>query len=162
MSTDAARVPGRVKFLVCVDRRPQSRVAVAFAALRTRNTRGSIALLHVIKPPEFHHFAAIGDRMEAERREDAEDLVRDLADEVVEYSGITPEIIIREGRVGDEILAQVAEDESIDLLVIGAAAPDDKSFSLITYLAGKLVGKLMIPLVVVPGNLSRDELEAMT
>jgi len=100
--------------------------------------------------------------MEAERHEDAEDLVRDLADEVVEYSGVIPEIIIREGRVGDEILAQVSEDGSIDLLVIGAAAPDDKRFSLITFLAGKLVGKLMIPLVVVPGNLSRDELEAMT
>ena len=85
-ATDGAagrkHVPGCVKFLVCVDARPQSRVAVRYACWRAKNTGGSVSLLHVIEPPEFQHWAAVGDVMENERRADAEQFLNDLAIEV--------------------------------------------------------------------------------
>lgn len=155
-------VPGRVKFLVCVDRRPQSRVAVRYACRRAKNTDGSVSLLHVIEPPEFQHWAAVGDVMEDERREDAEQLLNDLSIEVNDWAGVRPELIVREGEIGEEILAQATEDPEIDVLVVGAAAPTDKSFSLITFLAGKLLGHLAVPLVVVPGNLTDEQIVGMT
>lgn len=155
-------VPGRVKFLVCVDRRPQSRVAVRFACMRARNTGGRVSLLHVVEPPEFQHWAAVGDVMEDEGREDAEQLLDDLAHEVKEWAGVMPELIVREGDLGDEILSHVAADKEIDVLVIGAAAPDNPGFSLVTFLAGKLLGHLSVPLVVVPANLTDDQIANMT
>ncbi|MFQ5786088.1 MAG: universal stress protein [Alphaproteobacteria bacterium] len=161
-SGPTARVPGRLKFLVCVDHRRQSRVALRFACRRARNTGGTVSLLHVIEPPEFQHWMAVGDTMEGERREEAETLLQELSAEVNELAGIMPELVLRDGRVGEEILAQVAEDPTVDLLVVGAAAPDDKDFSLITFLAGKLVGHLPIPLVIVPGNLTDTEIDNMT
>ncbi len=126
--TGRAHVPGRVKFLVCVDRRPQSRVAVHYAC----------------------------------RRGEAEELLRVLAAEVNEWAGIVPGLVVRDGDIGEQILAQVEEDASIDVLVVGAAPPTDKSFSLITFLAGKLVGRLSIPLVIVPGNLTDERIADMT
>lgn len=155
-------VPGRVKYLVCVDRRPQSRVAVRYACMRARNTGGYVSLLHVVEPPEFQHWAAVGGVMEDERREEAEQLLEDLAQQVSEWVDLIPELIVREGDLGDEILSHVSADEVIGLLVIGAAAPDNPGFSLVTFLAGKLLGHLAVPLVVVPANLSDDQIANMT
>lgn len=161
---DAAsqHVPGRVKFLVCVDSRPQSRVAVRYACMRARNTSGRVSLLHVVAPPEFQHWAAVGDAMEDEGREAAEELLDALAHEVKEWAGVMPELIVREGDLGDEILSHVATDTDIDVLVIGAAAPDDEGFSLVMFLAGKLLGHLSVPLVVVPANLTDEQISNMT
>ncbi|MEE9249667.1 MAG: universal stress protein [Alphaproteobacteria bacterium] len=156
------RVEGEVKFLVCVDRRPQSRVAVRFACRRARNLGGRVSLLHVVEPPEFQHWTAVGDVIEGERREDAERLLLDLAAEVVDWTDIVPELIVREGEIGEEILAQASEDSTVNFLVVGAAAPTDKSFSLITFLAGKLLGHLSVPLIVIPGNLTDEEIIALT
>ena len=155
-------VPGRVKFLVCVDRRPQSRVAIRYACRRARNTGGCVALLHVVEPPEFQHWAAVGGVMEDEGREEAWQLLDDLAHEVNEWAGVNPELIVREGELGDEILSHVAADEAVDVLVIGAAAPESQDSSLVTFLAGKLLGHLAVPLVVIPGNLSDDQITNMT
>ena len=148
---------GRLKFLVCVDCRPQSRVAVRFACRRATTIGGSVALLHVIERPEFQHWATVGKEMEHERHEDAQALLADLAEKVNEWGGLVPEVWIREGDIGDEILAQIGDDPTIDVLVVGAAAPTDKGFSLISFLAGKLVGKLSIPLVVVPADLASEK-----
>ena len=45
---------------------------------------------------------------------------------------------------------------------VGAAPPDDAHGSLISWLAGQLAGRLNIPLVVVPGNLSDQQLRNLT
>ena len=55
-------------FLVCVDRTPRSRVAVRYACRRAGKTGGNVSLLHVIEPPEFQHWNAVGDAMEEEHR----------------------------------------------------------------------------------------------
>ena len=132
------------------------------ACRRAKNTGGRVSLLHIIETPEFQHWAAVGDVMENERREDAEQLLNDLSVEVEEWAGLRPELKLREGEIGEQILTHIAEDREIDLLVIGAAAPDDKGFSLITFLAGKLLGRLSAPLVVVPGNLTDAQIVNMT
>ena len=53
---DAGRpghVAGQVKFLVCVDASPPSRVAVHYACRRAKNTHGRVARLHVVQPVDF-------------------------------------------------------------------------------------------------------------
>ena len=63
-------VAGEVKFLVCVGHDPHSRVAVHFACLRAKNSGGRVALVHVLPPPEFQHWIAVGEIMREETRED--------------------------------------------------------------------------------------------
>ncbi len=69
---------------------------------------------------------------------------------------------MREGDVAEEIIARVRDDPAIDVLVVGAASPTDKSFSMIKSLAGKLVRNLPIPLVVVPANLADEKIVDVT
>lgn len=149
-------------FLVCVDRTPRSRVAVRYACRRAGKTGGNVSLLHVIEPPEFQHWNAVGDAMEVERRAEAKALLEDLAADATEWAGLPPDVFVREGDVGEEILAQVRDDPAIDVLVVGAASPTDKSFSMIKSLAGKLVRNLSIPLVVVPANLADEKIADVT
>ena len=158
----AAHVAGEVAFLVCVADDDHSEVAARFAALRARNSGGQVALLHVVQPPEFQHWAAVGELMRQETREEAEILLQTIAAKVAEIIGQTPGMAVREGRIGDEILSHVAENESINLLVVGAAPPDQGRGSLISWLAGQLAGQLNIPLVVVPGNLDDQQLRDLT
>jgi nucleotide-binding universal stress UspA family protein len=158
MADAPAHKPGRARYLVCVDGSPWSRVAVRFACLRAKNTQGHVVLMTVIAQAEFQHWMAVADVMRDEQREAAEHLLQELGAEVNEWAGVMPELNVREGRIGDEILAAVEEDQSINFLVVGAQPPDKKHGELISWLAGHLAGQLHIPLVIVPGNLTDEEL----
>lgn len=155
-------VAGRVKFLVCVGNDPQSKVALHFACLRASNTNGGIALLHVLAPPEFQHWTAVGELMREETREEAELVLQQAAGEVQERIGVMPEFYLREGSIGEQILRQIEEDPEIDMLVVGAAPTAEGRGKLVSWLAGQLAGNLNIPLVVVPGNLTDEQLENLT
>ena len=157
-----AHVAGQVTFLVCVADDGHSEVAARFAALRAKNSGGQVALLHVVQPPEFQHWAAVGELMRQETREEAEALLQTIATKVEDVTGKPPSTAVREGGIGDEILGHIDESESINLLVVGAAPPDQGHGSLISWLAGQLAGQLNIPLVVVPGNLDDQQLQDLT
>ncbi len=160
-----AHVPGQLKYLVCVDGGPDSKVAVRFACLRAKNTGGRVALLHVITPAEFQHWKAVEEVMQNERREETQRLLQDLAAEVNDYAGIIPELFVREGDIGAQILALINEDSGINALVVGAAPPSKREGSqgsLISWLAGELAGSLFIPLTIVPGNLTEEQMLSLT
>ena len=154
--------PNRFKFLVCVDGSPQSRAGLRFAALRARNTGGVLAMLHVVDPPEFQPLMTVAATMEEESRAAAEALLEGLSEEVRSYTDLTPELHIRQGAIGEEILKLIAADGGVDALVVGAAPPGNRRGRLISWLAGQLAGSLEVPLVIVPGNLTDEQIERMT
>ncbi len=154
--------PGKVKFLVCVDDSEDCRVALRFASLRARNTGGHVVLLYVIEPADFQHWAAVGRLMEDESREEAERILQTLAADVIEHADIQPVLIVREGRRGEEILKLIEEDPTIDIMVLGAAAEGHGSNELVHLLTGELTKRLSIPLTIVPGNLTDEQLESLT
>ncbi len=153
---------GRVKFLVCVDDSKDCRVALRFACLRARNTRGYVALLYVIEPGDFQHWVAVEKLMEEERREEAEARLGELAAEVQAFAGFRPVLAVREGRRADEILKLIEEDPSINILVLGAAPEGEGSNELVRGLSAELTRRLSIPLTIVPGNLTDEQLEDIT
>ena len=65
-------------FLVVVDSSPEMRVALRWASLRARRTGGRVGLVRVIRPSDFQHWAAVGNLMSAEAREEAEQLLQEL------------------------------------------------------------------------------------
>ena len=162
MAGTTEHVPGQVNYLVCVDGSAQSRVAVRFACLRARNTGGNVTLLTVIEPAEFQHWMAVEDVMLEERRQEAEHILQDLAAEVNEWAGVMPALNVRDGQIGDEIIASVEGDPTISFLVVGAAPPPETHGKLISWLASQLAGRLTIPLVIVPGNLTDAQLADIT
>ena len=148
-------------FLVVVDETEEMRVALRFACRRARNTGGRVALLYVIEPSDFQHWQAVGDLMREEARSEGERLLQKLAAEVNDLSGKVPVLYLREGKVRDELLNLLDEEPWISILVLGASVESRGPGPLVSALTGKLIGKLRVPMTIVPGSLSDDVVDAI-
>ncbi|MBV9859012.1 MAG: universal stress protein [Alphaproteobacteria bacterium] len=149
-------------FLVVVDETEEHGVAVRYAARRAQHTGGRIAFLYVIEPSDLQHWIAIEELAREERREAAEQLMERLCDEVAPIAGSVPIVYIREGRPRDELLALIAEEPSISILVLAAGIGPEGPGPLIAYLTGKPAARLRIPITIVPGGLSVEEIDALS
>ena len=149
-------------FLVVVDETEEMKVALRFACLRARRTGGRVALLYVIEPAEFQHWMAVEDLMREEARSEGEQLLQRLAAQVNELVGSIPILYVREGKVRDELFNLLEEEPRISILVLGANTGSRGPGPLVTALTGKMIGKLHIPVTVVPGNLGDEEIELIS
>jgi nucleotide-binding universal stress UspA family protein len=152
----------RRKFLVVADGSKECRVALRYAALRAALTRGCVSLLYVIEPADFQHWRAVEDRMRTEARADAESVLHELAGEVNELVDLMPELLIREGSRAEQVIAAINEDPSIHLLVIAAGTGKEGPGPLVSLVAGKTGPGFPIPVTVVPGHMSEDEIDEIS
>jgi nucleotide-binding universal stress UspA family protein len=149
-------------FLVVVDETEEMRAALHYAARRAAHTGGRVALLYVIEPSELQHWISIGDLAMEEQREEAEQLLQRLGAEVAPIAGSVPVVYIREGRRRDQLLTLINEEPSISILVLAASAGPEGPGPLIAYLAGKPAARLRIPITIVPGSLTTEQLDQVS
>lgn len=149
------------KFLVVLDDSKECLNAMRFAAMRAANTGGGVEILSVIPPEEFNHWIGVGDIMRQEARERIEVHFEVFAKWMRDKQGIDPELVIREGEAVAEILAQVKDDPEVGVLVLGAGTDKKGPGPLVTQMS-RNAGALPIPITVVPGDLSKEQLEAIT
>jgi hypothetical protein len=133
-----------------------------YAALRAAKSGGRVALLRVVEPVEQAEWAGIGALMAQERLEEAESMLAGLAAQVKEITGGLPMLITREGKTADQLLALLAEDPRISILVLATAADSKGPGPLIQALTGRLASKMTVPMTVVPGTMSDAELDRVT
>jgi len=151
----------RPKFLVVVDETDECSRAVYFAARRAKRTGARVTTLAVINPSEFDNWFNIGAVMREEAEGAAQGVLARSAGLVRETAGIEAEQIIREGPRAETVQALIDEDEDIALLVLAAGTGGEGPGPLVAMLAGKLAGHFPIPVVVVPGHLADDEIDAL-
>ncbi|WP_425100370.1 universal stress protein [Tropicibacter sp. S64] len=149
------------KFLVVLDDSRECLNAMQFAAMRAAHTGAGVEILSVIPPDEFNHWIGVGDIMREEARERIEAHFEVFAKWMRDKQGVDPELVIREGDPLTEILEQVRDDPEIGVLVLGAAADKKGPGPLVTQLT-KNAGSLPIPITIVPGDMSRERLKAVT
>ena len=133
-----------------------------YAARRAAHTGGRLALLHVVEPAELQHWISVEELAREERREAAEQLMQRLCDEIAPIAGSMPIVYIREGRAAGR--AAGADQRGAEHLDPGArgrhrhAGPGP----LITYLTGKPAARLRIPITIVPGGLTVEQIDALS
>ncbi|WP_370231600.1 universal stress protein [Cognatishimia sp.] len=149
------------KFLVVLDDSKECLNAMRFAAMRAKNTQGGVEVLSVIPPDEFNHWIGVGDIMREEARERIRVHFEVFAKWMRDRQGIDPELVIREGEPVTEILAQIQEDPEVGVLVLGAGTDKKGPGPLVTKLS-RSSGTLPVPVTIVPGDLSKEKLEAIT
>ncbi len=149
------------KFLVILDDSRECLNAMRFAAMRAASTGGGVAVLSIIPPDEFNHWIGVGEVMRAEARERINVHFEVFAKWMRDKQGVDPELVIREGVAVNEILNYIDEDPDVGVLVLGAATDNKGPGPLITALT-KSAGNLPIPMTIVPGDISKERLEAIT
>lgn len=149
------------KFLVVLDDSRECLNAMRFAAMRAAHSQGGVQILSIIPPDEFNHWIGVGDIMREEARERINAHFEVFAKWMRDKQGIDPELAIREGVAVNEILAQIREDTEIGVLVLGAGDDKKGPGPLVTQMS-KNSGSLPIPVTIVPGDLPKERLEAIT
>ncbi|MCI5041393.1 MULTISPECIES: universal stress protein [Donghicola] len=149
------------KFLVVLDDTRECLNAMRFAAMRAAHTGGGVTILSIIPPDEFNHWIGVGDIMREETRERIQAHYEVFAKWMRDKQNVDPELVIREGEAVPEILAHVREDEEIGVLVLGAGSGKGGPGPLVTQLT-RSAGELPIPFTIVPGDMSKERLEAIT
>ncbi len=149
------------KFLVVLDDSRECLNAMRFAAMRASKTGGGVQILSIIPPEEFQHWIGVGDIMRAEARERIQAHYEVFAKWMRDKQNIDPELVIREGEAVSELLAQIREDTEVGVLVLGAGTDKAGPGPLVSQLS-RQAGSLPVPITIVPGELSKERLEAVT
>ena len=148
-------------FLVVVDETEELHQALHFACARAKSIDANIALVYVITPNDFGHWASVDALMREEAREQAEEIIKTHSDYANSFTGKTPLVYIREGETTDQILQLIEEEGQICQLVLGANTNSDSAGPIVNYITGKGAARCKIPVVIVPGNLTDAQIEAL-
>jgi hypothetical protein len=151
----------RPKFMVVVDETPECDRAAYFAARRAARTGASLVMLAVATPPDDFEWVGVAEAVVAEATADAEDHVEAMAAKARASAGLDAEKVIRVGSKAEEIVKLIEEDEDISFLVLAAATGTEGPGPLVTAIAGKGAATFPIPVVIVPGGLTDEEIDAL-
>ena len=152
------------KLLVIVDESPEVEGALFYAAGRVSHAAGGrIVLLYVIEP-DNQFWDAVRQVQLDEQTTKAKALFRLFRRKLTNagYDNVVLEEVIREGKLLEAIQQQIEEDEDVAVLVLGASNEAAGPGPLVSSLAaGSAAGKFLIPITIVPGDLSLEEIQAL-
>jgi nucleotide-binding universal stress UspA family protein len=151
----------RRKFLVVVDKTPEHRVAVRFAARRAQHTNGVVSLLAVVPVPDKQQWSSVQTLMLEEAYEEAESILHQAASDLYSICGRLPELVIREGKNRDALMDLIKHDPDISILVLAAGVAREGPGPLVAAVAGDPKFAYPIPVTIVPGGLSDAEIDAL-
>ena len=146
-------------YLVVIDDSPEAEIALRFAARRAVKTGGGVEILTLIPPQEFIAFGGVQATIEEEAMLHAEGLVAAAAGTLVEESGLKPAITVRQGE-GPKIIRDIIAANP-DALVLGAA-PAGAPGKLVSHFTGSDAGTLSVPVMIIPGSLSREAIDRLS
>ena len=151
------------KFMVVLDETPECEQAVYFGAARSRSTGSTLLMLYVVEPPEFAHWLAVEEHAREEGEKKAEALFRMYRQKLKQwgFEDLPVETVIRYGNPCEEIRNQANEDLDISFLVLGAATGDEGPGRLVTNLLTRGTKGFPIPIVIVPGDMTFEEIDAL-
>jgi len=155
--------PGhKPKFLVIIDDSPECDRAIYYASRRSARIGAQVLMCRVIETKDHsQQWLGVADIMRAEAQEQARAVLAQAAARANGVAGITPEQVIREGPKAAEIFKLIDEDEDIAVLVLAAGTAKEGPGPLVSDLS-KTAGTFPIPVAIVPGHLTDEELDAMS
>ncbi len=148
-------------YLAIVDETEEAETAVRFAARRASKTGGALEILAVVEQQEFVAFGSIQATIEAEAAERAQAVAKRALDMLGDERGVIPRIVVKHGEPVAAIQAVLDENPDIAALVLGAAKSGAPG-PLVSHFSGQAMASLRCPLMVIPGALTREELDRLS
>jgi len=150
------------KFLVLLDDSEECDRAIYFAARRAVRTSSGLVILTVVADAGFHEWLGVGDMIREEADQESEAMLGRAAERCRAIAGLQPELVLRRGGKAEQILELLQEDEDISFLVLAASASSEGPGPLVSTIVAKAAGTFPIPIVIVPEEMSEDDIDAIT
>ena len=148
--------------LVIADGSKEMEVALQYACARSKKTSRKIIIATFIEPIDVLTTQGVTEIMLNEAREEAEKRLQNAASIVKESTGFMPVLHVREGEVIPELIKLIEEEENINVLVLAANVDEKGPGPIINSLVSKEYFRLRIPVMIVPGNFSKDHISLIT
>ena len=68
---------------------------------------------------------------------------------------------VRAGPIEQELIALIDEEQTISLLVLATSPSNEGPGPLVSHLVGKGTNTILIPITIVPGNLTAEQIDAL-
>jgi nucleotide-binding universal stress UspA family protein len=150
------------KCLVIVDDTAEWDRAVYYASRWAIRAGGGVVMLRIVEVEDQNQqWLGVADIMRAEAIEDANAALDRAAGRANGIAAITPERVIREGDPTEQVIDVIEKDADIAMLVLAANPGPEGPGPLISAMAAA-VGTFPIPIVIVPGDLSDAEIDALS
>jgi nucleotide-binding universal stress UspA family protein len=149
------------KLLVIVDDTAECDVALLYAAKRAKRTGATVVALCIAQPAEFQHWLGVETLMREELEEEAEEMLDRALAKVADKMPAEPERRVIIGNRIDGIRTAIAEDPRIVVLILAASSGNEGPGPLVSAIAGSQSGRYPIPITIVPGSLTEEEIEAI-
>lgn len=151
----------RPKYLIVIDDSEECDRALYFAAKRCARISAGLVMLAVTEVEGFDQWLGVGDVMKQQAHDAAEKVLDEAAARCRTASGIEAERVVLNGAKADVIKTLINEDRDIIFLVLAAATGSDGPGPLVSNLAGKAAGTFPVPVVIVPGDLTDEQIDAL-
>ena len=148
--------------LVIADGSKEMEVALQYACARSKKTNRKIIIATFVEPLDVLTTKGVTEIMQNEAREEAESKLQQASTIVKESTGIMPVLYVREGEVIPELIKLIEEEENINVLVLAANVEEKGPGPIISSLVSKEYSRLRIPVMIVPGNFSKDHISLIT
>lgn len=150
------------KCLVVVDDTAEWDRAVYYASRWAIRVGGGVVMLRIIETEDQNQqWLGVADIMRAEAEEAANEALDRAAGRANGIAAITPERVIREGDPTEQILDVIEQDVDIAMMVL-AANPGAEGPGPIVAIISKIIGEFPIPVTIVPGGLTDEEVDALS
>ena len=150
--------------LIIADKTDEMNVALEYACARSKKTGRKIIIATFIEPIDVLTTQGITEIMKNEAREEAEKILHSAATIVKDSTGTTPILYTKEGEIINELKKLIEEEENINVLVLAANINEKEKNPgpIINALVTKEISNLRIPVMIVPGNFSKDHISQIT
>lgn len=150
------------KCLVVIDDSPECDRALYYASRYAKRSGASVVLLRIIPTTDRHQqWLGVADIMQQEAQEEAFASLNYAAERATSIGEVPTERAVREGDPTEQILDVIEKDADIMLLVLAAGSSTDGPGPIISGLS-KTAATFPIPVAIVPGNLTDDDIDALT
>ena len=148
-------------FLVVADDSKELHQALYYAARRAATAGGEIALFRCIEPIEGQLWGGVTEIMEAETEKASKTLLKNLSDYCEKLGAPKPRTFVKKGIIHEELFNLINTEQSIRVLVLGVSTEHGNPGPLINYIINKGSNQCRVPITIVPGNLSDEQIDTL-
>ncbi len=153
------------KMLMIADENPETRIALVYAANRVAHMSDAVlVIMAVVETTGFEHWLSVSNEIRKEAYQRAQKTIQSLSKLANQEHCLKIEEIICEGDTLKEISRSIDEDEQIKILILGSDTTNKGPGPLILNLVeGRIkLGRRRIPITVVPGDLTPEDIRLLS
>ncbi len=158
MQNDQMEKTGRPTYLIVADDTEEFNNALRYACLAARANGAHIGIVYVIAEPGFFIWGNVVERMQQDRRQEAQERLRKVAEKVKTLSGAMPSLFVGEGERAEAIIKTIRENPDITKLILGGSTKSGGPGPLVSFFMGKGISRLPVPLTVIPDHIPLENL----